>query len=163
MSIGGKSRDRNQSKNPMKTYAAIKAEIAKLGRQAESMRQAEVAGVIARIKEAIAAYGLTPADLGLTGTRRAPNGVKRVAIAKATVGQPKYQDPKSGKTWTGRGKPPLWIVGVKNRDRFLIEGALSAPKAQSPKKGARRGVSRRAASPVVQPAAVQIEAGAGSQ
>ncbi|MCV9917067.1 H-NS histone family protein, partial [Burkholderia pseudomallei] len=28
--------------------------------------------------------------------------------------------PKSGATWSGRGKPPNWIVG-KNRDRFLIE------------------------------------------
>ncbi|MFP3741092.1 H-NS family nucleoid-associated regulatory protein, partial [Burkholderia sp. SIMBA_019] len=31
----------------------------------------------------------------------------------------KYQDPKTGNTWSGRGKPPKWIVG-KNRERFLI-------------------------------------------
>jgi DNA-binding protein H-NS len=30
-----------------------------------------------------------------------------------------YQDPKSGATWNGRGKPPNWIAG-KNRERFLI-------------------------------------------
>ena len=30
----------------------------------------------------------------------------------------KYQDPESGKTWTGRGKPPNWILG---KDRTLFE------------------------------------------
>ncbi|MGW0359795.1 H-NS family nucleoid-associated regulatory protein [Micrococcus luteus] len=33
---------------------------------------------------------------------------------------PIYRDQKSGASWSGRGKPPNWIVG-KNRDRFLIE------------------------------------------
>jgi DNA-binding protein H-NS len=28
-------------------------------------------------------------------------------------------DPYSGKTWTGRGKPPAWIAG-RNREKFLI-------------------------------------------
>ncbi|WP_254610410.1 H-NS family nucleoid-associated regulatory protein, partial [Burkholderia aenigmatica] len=32
---------------------------------------------------------------------------------------PKYQDPKTGKTWSGRGREPSWIKG-KKRDRFLI-------------------------------------------
>ncbi|WP_322048072.1 H-NS family nucleoid-associated regulatory protein, partial [Paraburkholderia sp. J67] len=32
----------------------------------------------------------------------------------------KYQDPKSGATWSGRGRAPDWIKGAKNRDRFLI-------------------------------------------
>ncbi|WP_414693527.1 H-NS family nucleoid-associated regulatory protein [Paraburkholderia madseniana] len=34
---------------------------------------------------------------------------------------PKYQDPKTGKTWSGRGLTPDWIKG-KNRDRLLIKG-----------------------------------------
>ena len=49
----------------MKTYVAIKAEIAKLEKQAEAARKAEVSDVIGRIKQAIAAYGLTADDLGL--------------------------------------------------------------------------------------------------
>lgn len=32
----------------------------------------------------------------------------------------KYLDEKTGATWSGRGKPPAWIVG-KNREDFLIE------------------------------------------
>ena len=56
----------------MKTYASIKAEIAKLEKQAESAKRAEVAGVVARIKEAIAAYALTAHDLGLGNASRKP-------------------------------------------------------------------------------------------
>ncbi len=33
---------------------------------------------------------------------------------------PKYLDPDTGKTWTGRGKTPLWIAD-KNRDNYLIK------------------------------------------
>jgi DNA-binding protein H-NS len=35
------------------------------------------------------------------------------------VGAPKFRDPESGATWTGRGKPPNWIKG-KERAGFLI-------------------------------------------
>ncbi|WP_284507510.1 H-NS family nucleoid-associated regulatory protein [Caballeronia sp. AZ7_KS35] len=39
-----------------------------------------------------------------------------------------YRDPKSGATWSGRGKAPGWMATAKNRDRFLIDGnATSAP------------------------------------
>lgn len=36
------------------------------------------------------------------------------------VHPPKYQDPRTGKTWSGRGRAPTWIEG-KNRDQFLIQ------------------------------------------
>ena len=102
----------------MKTYAALQAEIAKLEKEAQGLRKAEVAKVIAGIKAAVETYDLTAADLGLDGgtNRRAKVPSKKVA----TVGVAKYRDPKTGKTWTGRGKPPTWIAGVKNRESFLI-------------------------------------------
>ena len=31
----------------------------------------------------------------------------------------KYKDPVTAKTWTGRGKPPTWIVG-KDRAAFAV-------------------------------------------
>lgn len=33
---------------------------------------------------------------------------------------PKYCDPVSGATWSGRGRAPGWIAG-KDRDDFLIQ------------------------------------------
>jgi DNA-binding protein H-NS len=106
----------------MKTYQAIKAEIAKLEKQADELRQIELATVIAATKKTIAEYSLTPSDLGFTrvgADRRKATGTQH------KQGIPKYADPKTGKTWTGRGKPPNWILGAKNRDAFLIKSGSS--------------------------------------
>ncbi|MBC8752436.1 DNA-binding protein H-NS [Paraburkholderia sp. WC7.3g] len=35
----------------------------------------------------------------------------------------KYRDAKSGATWSGRGPAPAWLAAVKDRTKFLIEGA----------------------------------------
>lgn len=41
---------------------------------------------------------------------------------------PKYRDPITGQTWSGRGKPPLWIAG-KDREQFLITATGEQPTA----------------------------------
>jgi DNA-binding protein H-NS len=169
----------------MKTYADIKAEIAKLEKQANAMLKQERSDVVSRIREAIKVYGITAGDLGL-GRNAKPAG-KRRAIAgtspkATTVGVPKYRDPATGNTWTGRGKPPNWIVGVKDREPFLITAAgaddgansakvkgkrakrqsgtdvsaKSAKRSGAPRKG--RAAVKRAKTP-----AVQIESGAASE
>jgi DNA-binding protein H-NS len=33
---------------------------------------------------------------------------------------PKYRDPKTGATWSGRGRAPAWLAGAKDRTKFLI-------------------------------------------
>jgi DNA-binding protein H-NS len=155
----------------MKTYSQIKAEIARLERQAESARKAEIAGVVGRIKEAIAAYGLTAGDLGFAKGRSGAKTVKsasRPQKGATTVGVAKYRDPASGKTWTGRGKPPNWILGVKNRDDLLISqpvsaGGKKARKAVAEKRrpGPKRKTSaRKGVTAPAQSASVQIESAA---
>lgn len=32
-----------------------------------------------------------------------------------------YRDPRSGVTWSGRGRAPAWIASAKDRSKFLIE------------------------------------------
>lgn len=97
----------------MSQYAELKAQIAKLQAQADEARRSEVANVIAEIKQKIVEFGLSASDLGYA------EGAKRGRPPKKAPLPPKYHDPKSGATWSGRGKPPKWISG-KNRDRFLI-------------------------------------------
>jgi DNA-binding protein H-NS len=48
-----------------------------------------------------------------------------------------YSNPKTGATWSGRGRAPAWIANAKNRDRFLVDGnvATASPRAGS---GAKR-------------------------
>lgn len=38
---------------------------------------------------------------------------------KGSKAKPKYRDPMTGKTWSGRGKTPVWIRG-KDFSKFLI-------------------------------------------
>ena len=124
----------------MKTYSDVKAAIDKLQARAEELRRSEKAGVISRIREAISVYGITAAELGLAGGggRGAARGAAAApAPAKVTVGVAKYRDPASGKTWTGRGKPPLWIAGAKDRQAFLIDGGASAAPSAAEERGTR--------------------------
>ncbi len=55
-----------------------------------------------------------------------------VTHAKGSKGQPKgaqppkYINPKTGATWSGRGPAPAWLATVKDRTKFLIESASAA-------------------------------------
>jgi hypothetical protein len=53
----------------------------------------------------------------------------------------KYLNPKTGETWSGWARPPLWIKDVKDRTKFLIDGTATAPvskPAKSTKQGSKR-------------------------
>lgn len=110
-----------------KTYRQLTTEIEKLQREAEALKAKEMQDVIGRVKEAIAAYGLTAADLGLTSAKRSAN-VKKTRRKSATRTAPskaKYAD-GAGNTWVGRGKRPVWLqtalaAGRKLED-FLVKG-----------------------------------------
>jgi DNA-binding protein H-NS len=95
-----------------RTLAEINEEIARLQKEAERVRAEEVAGVIERIKEAIAHYGLTPRDLGFGGTGRkqanARTPVPNKRAKKTVPSAVKYRD-DAGNTWVGRGKRPDWF------------------------------------------------------
>lgn len=47
-----------------------------------------------------------------------------------------YRDPKSGATWSGRGRAPAWIANAKDRSRFLIDGVSVADRKAVVKKAA---------------------------
>ncbi len=116
-----------------KTYDQLKKQIEVLSQQAEAVRRKEVAGVVARIKEAIQAYELTAEDLGF-GTGRASAGRKagakkarpaakgrRRSAAAATT--PRYRDP-DGNVWGGRGPRPKWLREAIASGRKLEEFAV---------------------------------------
>lgn len=76
---------------------------------------------IALVQAIMQEHGLTAADVGVevpSKGRSARKQGKRTAKKTSTVAA-KYQDPKTGATWSGRGREPGWIKG-KKRDRFLI-------------------------------------------
>lgn len=94
-------------------YSQVVAEIEKLQAEAAALREQELAEVIDMIRSKVAEFGLTAQDI--FGRKRA----KSDNTAKSIV-PPKYQNPKTGETWSGRGRAPVWIAKSKNRSRFLI-------------------------------------------
>jgi DNA-binding protein H-NS len=99
-----------------KTYAQVLKQIDTLKREADTLRRKEVDGVIDRIKDAIRAYSLTAADLGLSAVKasKAPKAAKKAAgkrktgKAAAQAAAPKFRD-EAGNVWGGRGPRPAWL------------------------------------------------------
>jgi DNA-binding protein H-NS len=86
------------------------AKVKELREKLTEQKNNERAKTIIATKELIKRYQLTAAELGLSG-RNATSGKGPLAAAdKRTTVAPKYQDPISGKTWTGRGKTPAWLA-----------------------------------------------------
>lgn len=95
----------------MSTYKEIQDQIKQLQKQAEELRKKEIGSAINQIKSIMDEYGITIADLGKAG--------KKTIREKKTI-SPKYRNPETGETWSGRGKPPKWI-DKKNKDKYLIK------------------------------------------
>ncbi|QQC62792.1 H-NS histone family protein [Paraburkholderia ginsengisoli] len=100
----------------MSSYKELLAQREKLEKQIEEAKSREYAEVLNEIKQKMADYGISLTELG---GGRAPKGGAKAARPRAGVA-PKYRDPDSGSTWSGRGKPPRWIAGL-DREKFLIQ------------------------------------------
>lgn len=107
----------------MATYKQLMAEKEALESKLEEVKATEVAGVIDQIRTLMEEYGLTVDDITPKRRRGRPAaGAKAAAPAKPKQSLPaKYADPKTGATWSGRGRAPAWLG--KNRNKFLIPEA----------------------------------------
>lgn len=74
-----------------------------------------------------------PESAGRRRTRRKPR-------TRKSKGPAKYRDPESDRTWTGRGRVPLWVSGHESgggkRDDLLIKSPAKPRKAR--KKSSRK-------------------------
>ena len=117
-----------------KTYEQIAKQIELLQQQAEAIKRKESAGVIARIKEAIAHYGLTAEDLGLkpavarksvkaaagTGAKRGRKPGRKGAKRPSVI---RYRN-AAGQSWTGMGRKPGWIIAGLAAGKSLADFAV---------------------------------------
>lgn len=100
----------------MSRYKELQAQIAALQKQAELARQEEIAVVVAEIKAKMAEYGITLQDLGAGGRRR--------GRGRPSVGQPKYRNPSTGETWTGKGRKPRWLTEALAQGKSLADFSI---------------------------------------
>ena len=96
----------------MATLQELLAQQVELAKLIAEKRELETSGAIAKARALIEEFGLTSADLF-------GKGKGSTAKKEGSKVAPKYRDPNTGATWTGRGKAPRWLDG-KDRNQFLI-------------------------------------------
>lgn len=89
----------------------LEAKQAELQAEIEARKEAEKQAVCAEIVKVMSQYTV---DIDYLA---AYMGVKYKR--KGSKAKPKYRDPMTGKTWSGRGKTPVWLRG-KDFKKFLI-------------------------------------------
>ena len=105
--------------NQESSYKELLAQRASLEQRIAQARQQEVDAAVTAIRELIAEFDLTVDEVFPAGRKRMRMGDLEYRETKTVA--PKYRDPATGQTWTGRGKAPLWIRD-KDRDEFSILG-----------------------------------------
>ena len=95
----------------MPSYKELVKQRESLDQQIQQARREELAGAVSQVRALVAEFGLTAQDVFPSGRARSASSGSKVA--------PKYRNPATGQTWTGRGKPPKWIEG-RDRLGFLI-------------------------------------------
>jgi DNA-binding protein H-NS len=114
------------------TLEQIQARLAKLQAQADAIRK-QTSSVLETIRGLMAKHGLTTADIdAYAGSRKRGSKAGAKAVAKTVTSVAKYQDPKSGATWSGHGRAPGWIANVKDRSKFLVDSSVTSAAPAPP-------------------------------
>ena len=100
----------------MTSYKELLKQREALEQQISEARRRELADAVSQVRSLVAEYGLTAQDVFPAGKAAGKAGRSSTAGTKVA---PKYRDPATGQTWTGRGKAPKWIQN-ENREKFAI-------------------------------------------
>ena len=111
----------------MATLEQIQARLKKLQAQADAIVAKQSSTVLETISSLMEKHGLTTADIDVhVGSRKRGPKTGTKAAAKTAKPVAKYQDPKSGATWSGHGRAPGWIANVKDRSKFLVDSTVGS-------------------------------------
>ncbi|AKM45403.1 histone [Burkholderia contaminans] len=98
----------------MSTYKELLAQRAAIDAKIEAVKSEERSTALKEVKRLVGEFAFSTREIF---------GVSKARTRKAA--EPRYRDPGTGATWSGRGRPPAWIAG-KDRTQFQI----AAPAAQ---------------------------------
>ncbi|MGN1056218.1 MAG: H-NS histone family protein [Comamonas sp.] len=98
----------------MASYKDLLKQREELEKQIKDARQRELTDAVNKVRSLIAEHGLTAQDVfPPKGSRSSSSSSAGSKVA------PKYRNPSTGETWTGRGKAPKWIQD-QDRSKFEI-------------------------------------------
>jgi DNA-binding protein H-NS len=98
----------------MATYKELIQQRETLEKEISEARHRETSQAVSQVHTLIAEFGLTQQDIFPSG-----KSAKSSAGKTGAKVAPKYRNPATEETWTGRGKAPKWIEG-QDRTPFLI-------------------------------------------
>lgn len=101
--------------------AALEKQQAELEKKIAEALNAERSAVLTQIRTLMAEHGITVADLGTKSGGKAASGKSATAGRKVA---PKYRDPSTGDTWSGRGLQPKWLKAALSSGRKLEDFAI---------------------------------------
>ncbi len=107
-------RSRGFSMQP--SLSELLAQQSALDRAIREARTADKAAAVERVRRLMSEHGLTAADLVSKSPAKTGSTGKKVA--------PKYRDPVSGATWTGRGLKPKWLQAALDAGQSVSDFAI---------------------------------------
>ncbi|UIF88064.1 H-NS family nucleoid-associated regulatory protein [Cupriavidus sp. UYPR2.512] len=112
---------RQEQKAPTATQrpsqSSLLAQLASVNAQLEQWRATEVPKVVEEIRQWMQEYDLSIEDIA--GKPSVEPAARAVPSKTKAAPPPRYRNPKTGQTWSGRGRAPAWIG--KKPERFLID------------------------------------------
>ncbi len=125
------------------SYDGIQKQIAKLQAQAKALEASQgvkKARAVERVRALMKKLGVDVADLQSEPAVRRSRGAKPRSAAKPAKAArknpragspvaPKFRDPESGVTWSGRGRTPVWLAAYLEQGRKREEFAIVAQPA----------------------------------
>lgn len=100
----------------MTSYKELLKQREALEQQISEARKRELSDAVSQVRALVAEFGLTAQDVFPSGRAAGKSGRSSTAGTKVA---PKYRNPATGETWTGRGKAPKWIQN-ESREKFAI-------------------------------------------
>ena len=89
--------------------AALAAQLAEVDARLAAEKEVERFGMIKRIGELMQQHGITAAELAGKPVTHAAKGEPRPSALTGVKVAPKYYDPETRNTWSGRGLQPKWL------------------------------------------------------
>lgn len=103
----------------MASYKDLLKQREELEKQIKDARQRELTDAVNKVRSLIAEHGLTAQDVFPPKGSRSSSRSSSSSSSAGTKVAPKYRNPSTGETWTGRGKAPKWIQD-QDRSKFEI-------------------------------------------
>jgi DNA-binding protein H-NS len=98
------------------TLSELMARKESLEREIRDVRLTEKAKAVAQVRALMATHGLTASDVDQGTTMQRGVGKSKVP--------PKFRDPETGVTWSGRGLKPKWLSAALGNGKTLADFAI---------------------------------------